>query len=226
MQKLKTAVKKIDEKRLAAYAAAAGAALVAASPAAAAINYTSADITLNNSEAYIDIDGNGDWEFQFGNIINGSYYSGVTSVWFNIDPNANASFVGYQGPSSRNVSNLNLGHSIQSNPSPRSWLNQQADLFGFCMFCMSVINFPRGSEGYVGIRFDPGDGAKYGWIHIDVPSSGYTYNIDGWAYDDTGKSIMAGQTVTVVPEPSSLALFAAGAAALSARKLRRKKSKS
>ncbi len=44
-----------------------------------------------------------------------------------------------------------------------------------------------------------------------------------WAYEDSGDSIFAGDMGTpIVPEPSSMALFAAGAAGLSAFRKRKK----
>lgn len=54
-----------------------------------------------------------------------------------------------------------------------------------------------------------GGSAVYGWAQLDAPSSdpfaGAT--IVAWAYDDTGASIQLG----AIPEPSNIALLAAGA---------------
>lgn len=61
---------------------------------------------------------------------------------------------------------------------------------------------------------DDGEWERFGWMHIDsVSSSGF--HIDGYAYEDSGAPITAG----AVPEPSSLALLALGAAGV--RALRR-----
>ena len=54
-----------------------------------------------------------------------------------------------------------------------------------------------------------GGAPVYGWGQLDVPSSNTptTTTIVAWAYDDTGHSIELG----VIPEPSNIALLAAGA---------------
>ncbi len=85
---------------------------------------------------------------------------------------------------------------------------------------------PAGS-GYMGIRFtEPGvnGGAPmYGWVQIaktvtgEPPRGGATgITFVDWAYDNSGAGIVAGDTG--VPEPSSLALLAAGAIGVCARR--------
>jgi hypothetical protein len=82
-------------------------------------------------------------------------------------------------------------------------------------------------SGYLGISGGCPGGICLGWIEVSTPLSaeaGASISIRGWAYNSTpGAPIMAGQT-TVVPEPSTYALLAAGLASLGAMSLRRRHS--
>ncbi len=71
-----------------------------------------------------------------------------------------------------------------------------------------------GLDGYLGIRFYIGSELHYGWIRLNL-NNGYPAQAIGyvteWAYNSVpDQAIAAG----VVPEPSTLALLALGAAAL------------
>lgn len=74
-------------------------------------------------------------------------------------------------------------------------------------------------SGYYGFRFDDGSGYKYGWLLLSVGfgSMGYEVGVSRFAYDTTGAGLKAG-SITPVPEPTSVALMAAGAALLAARR--------
>ena len=91
----------------------------------------------------------------------------------------------------------------------------------------TVGDWVPASSGYMGIRFTEagvnGGAPMYGWVQIaktvtgEPPRGGATgITFVDWAYDNSGAGIAAG--VTGVPEPSSLALLAAGAIGVSARR--------
>jgi hypothetical protein len=86
------------------------------------------------------------------------------------------------------------------------------------------------SLAYLGVEFYIGTDLYYGWVGIiactnDEPNScdpSSSIVIQDWAYQSTpGVTITAGQGE--VPEPSTLALFALGAAGLAALRARRKR---
>ncbi len=262
--------KKINEKRLAAYTAAAGAALLAAGPADAAIHYSGlVDVSLaasmtvklryeqavassSSASSFIDINGDGTNDLMFYNFPTSTHAwhcpTCVAGSWYLAGGFSNLNGVSFAGGAGL-PSNLTAGSIIDVS---NNWTNNNGKLFfgnmevhkstSYGTYFNRVYdrvndgNFTRGNPGYIGIKFDPGDGTKYGWIHIasvesrfggdrfrhgDATST-YTYKIDGWAYDDSGAPIAAG--TTVVPEPTSMALFAAGAATIMAKR-RMKKNK-
>jgi hypothetical protein len=106
-----------------------------------------------------------------------------------------------------------------------------------CLPPKPIGRFSQNAPQFVGVRFTtsggPFDGLHYGWIRLtsdmhDINSPDREYTIVDWAFEsDPGVAITAGDTGSAnVPEPSSLALFAAGAAGLAALRLKRKTRKS
>ena len=80
---------------------------------------------------------------------------------------------------------------------------------------------PNGSPSYIGFEIDIDNDTSFdgfGWIEVIVtdPGSNPDITVTRWAYTDDGSTIQAGQ----VPEPTSLALLAAGAGALAFRRKR------
>jgi hypothetical protein len=78
-----------------------------------------------------------------------------------------------------------------------------------------------GEVRYLGVRFNPqslGD-VEYGWIGIRITDDdNATGEVVGWAYDDAGGAIRAGQ----IPEPASIISTLIGAAMLAISFLRRR----
>ena len=66
----------------------------------------------------------------------------------------------------------------------------------------------KGKAGYLGVKFAVGSQTDYGWIELYGRSDSSYGEILGWAYDDQGNAIAAGDTGNVIPEPTSLAVWA------------------
>ena len=233
--------KKINEKRLAAYTAAASAVLVAAAPVNAEIHYTPADVLLSNDNYALDMDGDSNPEFNF--------WASWTAVYSPGSPG----YPSYPGSGFMHASGVissaapgafwladgggplvqNLANGAPIFGAATNWDNYYGYLFAASMSSMyyqgtGTGNFgPYGygpGSGYIGVKFNPDGTDLYGWIHVDnVEYDLSSYHIDGWAYEDNGASILAGEIPAVVPEPSSMVLFAAGAAGLAIFRKRKKK---
>ena len=85
------------------------------------------------------------------------------------------------------------------------------------------VGFGDGSRGFMGFKTSSG---YFGWMDvstIQVPDAGFNdiddlqLTIHGWAIDNSGAGIEAG----TIPEPSSLALLAAGSVGILARRRRK-----
>ncbi len=188
----------MTKKELAGYSAAAGAVLLGSAGAEAAIVHTEVNLTCNLGDTYLDMNDDGQNDFRFENNIRG------TSSERNIIWGVNGALIWEVGVNEAN----NAASGVEINSS------RPFDNDCFLQVTSSTGEHFHGdfdSPGYIGIRFDPAGGSdwKYGWIHIDSVAGDYqSYHIDGYAYETSGGSIVAG----AVPEPSSLALLALGAA--------------
>jgi hypothetical protein len=78
------------------------------------------------------------------------------------------------------------------------------------------------SHGYLGVRFTTLSQDYLGWAELTLDENAPGATVNSYAYNDVaGQSITAGEG-SAVPEPSSMPLFAAGAAGLAILRRRRK----
>lgn len=193
------------DKHLSAYSTAAGAVLLGAAGAEGTIQATTGldlTVTTGTSPLSLDLNGAGGAELNF--------LLAVTDLSYF----ANADVAPQNGASIAFIANSAVNFTAGNAISAGLWANVQKSLF----WDYAGSGFNKGGNfwntpGYLGVRFDPLGGTdwKYGWVHIDSVTASfksYSYHIDGYAYEDSGAPISAG----AVPEPSSLALLAVGAA--------------
>jgi hypothetical protein len=76
---------------------------------------------------------------------------------------------------------------------------------------LSNPNWAPGTSRYAGFQFELDGSDVYGWMQIDYSSTGDTFTVSEWAYDDTGAGIEIG---ALIPEPSTALLLALGLAGL------------
>jgi len=198
------------DKQLAAYSTAAGAVLLGASSASGAIIHTDLSAVILSQSigtTTYNVDVNGDTKFTIEQFkFDTSWSSGKIS-----NGTANASWVGNNNASA-GVNALNSGANVKTNTSwgqlssGSNWnlasSNSSSSITGG--------NFLGTTGKYIGIRFADDGNTHYGWIQLDIASDASEITINGWAYNDVANgAITAGQEA--VPEPSSLALLAAGA---------------
>jgi hypothetical protein len=99
------------------------------------------------------------------------------------------------------------GYLMKSNPGP---------IYGYPWG--GVAN---GSSRFLGVRFDIAGQQHLGWAEISLQKDTPSATVLSYGYEtEIGQSIVAGATSSI-PEPSSLALFAAGAAGILALRRRR-----
>ncbi len=211
---------KVDEKRLLAYAVAAGAVLAAAGPADASVKYGAVGTQMpRNGSITVDITGTA-YKFGFDNLSASTSGPGQT---FNsvggagMLPGVTVNF-GFMATVSSNAAKL----ALQSPVGPSGNFNKySAILFQTWQVNSKSYqqgNFLQGADGYLGFRIpDANHTANYGWIHLDnftVAPNASSYRVVDWAYQNDGSAILAGEGATAVPEPTSsaLALIAMGAA--------------
>lgn len=210
-------------RQLGAYLTAGVGAIAGVSDAQGATIYTPGPFVANNSTIDIDFDGVNGAEFQI------THASGsVASIPFNLltvtlgpDGGGDKGVVGFNGlvPKPERLasgSNISSGANFVSTWAPSN-LAGLANPFG---------SWNGGATGFLGVRFDLGSGTRYGWIELQAPASGLGLNtgqVLGYAYEDTGAAIEAGDMgdVSAVPEPSTLLLLTSGALGVLALKRRK-----
>ena len=244
-------LEKILDARLAAYSAAAGAVLAGGATAARAeIQYTPVDVTLSigGTRAYdVDFDGGGVVDTKLGiyqryHILNrvnvttsgyqwtdvrkfknniygwGGFQGGGWTLTYGLIPRGDYNAVALAAGSDVAGANwAQVGWPAEylywkwHAPSATTWTVQS--YWG---------SFNDTTGKYMGLKFDIDGNTHYGWIQLDVNATVTEAHISGYAYNDVaGSPISAGQGEAQIPEPSSLALLALGAAGIAARRRRK-----
>ena len=110
---------------------------------------------------------------------------------------------------------LNFGES-----NTNSWTNP----LGVYAPGWSTSNATGSTTGYLGFRFQSSGNWLYGWMEIEVfkdlaNQNSISIRVNGWAYDNTGASVLAGVGgASAVPGGAGLAALAFGAAGLRGRR--------
>lgn len=91
-------------------------------------------------------------------------------------------------------------------------------------------HYDGAGAGLYGVSFidSSGSGANYGWIDISLIQHSanlkdFSLVLNGYGWDNSGATILAGQTVSAVPEPDALAMWALGAITLAGAARRRRR---
>ena len=218
---------KVDEKRLLAYAVAAGAVLAAAGPADASIVYSgllNKTVTVNDPGVMLSIstvDGDTGAAFSFFNTQhlynnprrtppgNWSYREGYALAF-------NAALNHANPPLAFVASNFPKNSPVRASGGFSVWLFDKEKIVGGGG-TTNRGNFLTAAGGYIGFQITAGAASGYtGWIQINNIAADFSsYTIKDWGYQNDGTLIPAGDTgATTVPEPTSLALIAMGVAGL------------
>jgi len=155
------------------------------------------------------------------------------TAWFGVAGLSRAAFAGFYAacnPRGAFVSNLERGQLISNQPFVErrrgavwaSWALSCSDYNG---------QFEDNQVGYIGFRFNSGNGNQYGWARVAVSGIDHPVILKDYAYGDVGDRIMVGQRSSdemvpeesddMVPEEGSLGALALGAAGLLAWRKRR-----
>jgi hypothetical protein len=202
------------QKKYAAYAL-AGAALVGASNADASVVYVD-----NGAEGVISSDTNYD--------INGDTVIDY-AVRFTVDlpvgvriDSLDYSQVAYDQVTGYAVA-LNAGDVVNGVERQYAGSNSSHTLIK-TGFSTNEGNWPNNLNDakFVGLKFNVGADTHYGWFRVGAEMSGPSARVYDWAYESTpDTAITAGAGAPEVPEPSTFALLALGAAGITALKRRR-----
>lgn len=193
----KTTSKKLS-KRLLQYGA-FSAAILGTTDASGQIVYTDIEdetVDAANARVAIDINNDGTGDVLFGVGTGDAGFAFVFPAASSMAASYNANlFAGFTSGAYAYPSNLTAGTAIDgTNP---TFGGQRGDFnYNSCGYPNS--QFCDGTDGYVGVHFDIGGNTHYGWIRIQVASSGATIVIKDYAYNSTaGEVIDAGQALSI-----------------------------
>ena len=221
------------KKRLLTYSMAAGAALIGAQAAKAGIVYSGPQDLLadvDGETVYIDMNNNGNSEFGVYFWANaGTFSTTYTSYGYTYSyhsyhdkrgligrPQGGLGVVMMARTAGQSV--VNYAKSATIGPGT-NWRTQGEHLAqaGTRSGVPESWGPFLGSNGYIGVKFSDGGSWYIGWVGLEVPADAAYGRVTGWAYEDTGATILAGAgepDPDPIPEPGGLALLATGAAGL------------
>lgn len=195
-------------KRLTAYSAAAGlGAFACGETAEAVVIYTDVpDIVVNATNptgGYYDMDGDTVPDFRF-RFQAGYAPAAIRFQGYGLSDELTNTSKG----SAYYLRSFELGDSIGPGAVPTST--------GFGIAASNATNFGNPTDPqYAGISLDIGGSTHYGWVRIKTENVGGESTLTGtifdWAYETAPDTAIA---AGAIPEPTSLALLAAGAGAL------------
>jgi len=224
----KLANSELFDKKLVAYALAAGAGLaIAGQNANAAVIYTDAHIPINSTVgtlSVIDLDNDGIPEFA----VAASHCSCASSANHFLSF-LNLPFTGVMGASnsgSANASALPVGTPIDALGNFIFAVNPLAYAARFSSGSSTYGTFANAGEKFLGLVFvDANNQTHYGWARFNVIADPTMPEVRGqlidYAYEDLADT---GIEAGAAPEPGSLSMLALGAAGLAAWRSRRKAS--
>lgn len=195
--------------RLSSYVATAGlGAFGAVQNVDGAIVYTDVpDVTITQGQGpiYINLDNAGQNEFAIA-----AFLSSVRVNPYNIGAQASKTLTSV----SYYVNSFAAGSSIGPGAAESSGARFAGRQVG-----PDFYNFV-GTDKYVGLKWDIGGGnVNYGWARVDVSAANQgTATLFSYAYESTPNTPI---TAGAIPEPSSLALLAAGGGAVALKRRRR-----
>jgi hypothetical protein len=209
------------DRRLAAYAAGAGAIFAAAEAADATVIYSGPqDIPIGLNQSYnLDFTGDGSAVYIFTQSTGSASTMGTSSyLTAAVDANSEPSYCD-DGIATSATPGQPLDYGTDIPSQSFAGLGPIATLAAITSTGTAATGTGSGpfygvSDEYLGVEFLPDTGTTedYGWVELSVsggtdPTAGPTATIEGWAYEDSGGDITAGE----VPEPTALALLAIGA---------------
>jgi hypothetical protein len=192
----------------------AGAAAALAAPGAQAVIVSETGLhTLVPYAALPDIDSPTTGLFDIGGMTGVGVFNGGSAVPPNEKGISQVYVVGFVNSDQTTETSVAAGTLINASSTFDGGL-VAVELSGVGTKFPGMNYFGAQDPGYFGVRFDDGDGARYGWVDISlapqhVNGTSFVAYLEGWGYETSGAGIEAG-AVAAVPEPTTLALMAMG----------------
>lgn len=215
-----------NSRKIISYTAAASSAFVFSASADAAIIYSGTQNITSDGVVDVNADGTNDFGFTVSSFNGSSSYG-----YANLNPLAGAQFI---KTNAFDVKKLSSGSTISAGAGV---FQDIEGTFRYTVIDSSGSFFEEGpwagtvapdtTSGFAGIKIDDNGTDIFGWLRFSIENratDGFPSKVTliDWAYEDTGASIRAGQTISEVPLPGSLGLLAMGASGLAALRRRRK----